>query len=185
MSMADWTPEQGPWAKYNKIWRWEVMAGFCLIHGYRNGAELGVAEGRFTLFMLAMLPQLKIRSVDLWAPQPDNQGPETWADWKHDKNYERLKTICERDYPGRVNLVRDWTHKAALDVADGSLDFVFVDADHSYEGCRDDIVNWTPKVRKGGIIAGHDIHMDGVKKAVEETGRYQEFSDHVWVRPIL
>jgi len=56
--------------------------------------------------------------------------------------------------------------------ADASLDWVFIDADHAYESVRKDIDAWLPKVRTGGIIAGHDfINWPGfgVIKAVTET----------------
>jgi Methyltransferase domain len=51
-----------------------------------------------------------------------------------------------------------------------SLDFVFLDADHSYEGVSADIAAWTPKVKRGGIIAGHDFchYFPGVIRAVLE-----------------
>ena len=57
----------------------------------------------------------------------------------------------------------------------GQLDFVYIDAQHHYEAARDDIETWYPKVRKGGILAGHDYLEGereagyfGVKRAVDE-----------------
>lgn len=61
---------------------------------------------------------------------------------------------------------------AARRYRDGSVDFVFIDADHSYESVRRDIDAWLPKIRKNeGIIAGHDFCVDfpGVIQAVTET----------------
>ena len=49
------------------------------------------------------------------------------------------------------------------------FDFVFIDADHSYEGCRADIAAYRPLVEPGGLIAGHDYHWPGVKQAVDEA----------------
>ena len=59
---------------------------------------------------------------------------------------------------------------AAPRVADGSLDLVFIDGIHSYEACAADIVAWTPKVRAGGIVCGHDYGLgnEGVLRAVQE-----------------
>ena len=61
---------------------------------------------------------------------------------------------------------------AAKDILDG-LDFVFIDADHSYDGCHADIEAWASKVRPGGLLCGHDYdNVDfpqwGVKRAVDE-----------------
>jgi predicted O-methyltransferase YrrM len=53
----------------------------------------------------------------------------------------------------------------------GSLDFVFIDGDHSYQGCSTDIDCWFPKLKSGGLLSGHDYRDDkdyGVKRAVHE-----------------
>ena len=56
---------------------------------------------------------------------------------------------------------------------DGSLDFVFIDASHEYEHVKADILKWYPKVKNGGVLAGHDCYPNnpefgGVYKAVTE-----------------
>lgn len=55
-------------------------------------------------------------------------------------------------------------------ISDESLDFVFIDANHSYEFVRDDLEFWYKKVKKGGYITGDDYDNTnfGVKKAVDE-----------------
>lgn len=45
---------------------------------------------------------------------------------------------------------------------DSQADMVFIDGDHSYEGCRDDILNWLPNIKPGGIIAVHDYKKETV-----------------------
>lgn len=54
---------------------------------------------------------------------------------------------------------------------DEEVDFVFIDGDHRYEGTRDDIKFWFPKLRKGGFMLFHDYNSswDGVRKAVDEV----------------
>jgi hypothetical protein len=59
---------------------------------------------------------------------------------------------------------------AANTFDDKSLDFVFIDASHEYEDVKNDIFHWYPKVKDGGILAGHDYHHDPVKQAVLESG---------------
>lgn len=51
-----------------------------------------------------------------------------------------------------------------------NLAAVFIDGDHSYESCKEDILAWHPKVKRGGILAGHDYSdtFPGVMKAAEE-----------------
>lgn len=73
-----------------------------------------------------------------------------------------------------------------------SIDLVFIDANHTYEFVKRDIEAWTPKIKKGGILAGHDYGNDGyrpyqgVYDAVNELfpGIVDEqymISDDVWM----
>ena len=48
---------------------------------------------------------------------------------------------------------------AAATFADATLDFVFIDADHSYEAAKADIAAWRSKVKPGGILCGHDCEL--------------------------
>lgn len=59
---------------------------------------------------------------------------------------------------------------AAIFFDDNSIDLIFIDADHSYEGVKKDILNFIPKMKKKAIMCGHDYDGDynGVKKAVDE-----------------
>jgi len=83
----------------------------------------------------------------------------------------------------RRQVIRARSVDAAARVPDGSLDFVFIDADHSYEGCAADIRAWLPKVRAGGILCGHDYRnthcpFPGVERAVEEAFGQPETGDN-------
>ena len=58
-----------------------------------------------------------------------------------------------------MTLIRKSSLDAASDFEDGSLDFVYIDANHAFEYVVADIAAWTPKVRDGGVVSGHDyIH---------------------------
>lgn len=164
--------------------RWHVVAGLCLLNGYRRGAELGVSHGRFTSFLCAAMYDMQMIAVDLWREQPGNtaEGSETYVGWNHEAAYENFISVCREYYPGRVDIRRMSTVDAAASVPDGSLDFIFIDADHSYEGCKADIEAWRPKVRKGGMVTGHDLNWPPVAKAVTEAfGPVQVLRDNVWV----
>lgn len=72
--------------------------------------------------------------------------------------------------------IRSESLEAAKQFEDNSLDFVFIDASHEYKDVKDDIISWLPKVKYGGVIAGHDYakldgtdpDFPGVKLAVHE-----------------
>ncbi len=65
-----------------------------------------------------------------------------------------------------------------------SIDFLFIDADHHYESVKTDLYNWMPKIKKGGIISGHDYAVGGecgVIPAVNEFfGQIKRMSSSVW-----
>ena len=69
----------------------------------------------------------------------------------------------------KVKFLKGFSVEMAKKVKDGSLDFVYLDGDHSYEGCRNDIHAWLPKLKLGGIMAFHDYNdIYGVRAAVDE-----------------
>jgi len=127
---------------------------------------------------------MRMTCVDRWAvgEPSERELSETYTGWDHEGNYQRFKGFAAEHFPGRVKIIRTSTAEAAKIVPDGSLDFVFIDADHTYEGCIEDIRAWTPKVRKGGLICGHDLNWPTVYRAVRETGPASLASDNVWLR---
>ena len=58
--------------------------------------------------------------------------------------------------------------EASSRLADGSLDFVYIDARHDYSGAREDVAAWWMKLCPGGFFAGHDLMFPGVRQAVVE-----------------
>lgn len=166
--------------------RWHVIGGLCLMHGYRYGAELGVSTGRFTSYLCAIMRDLKMIAVDTWVERPENTAPgqQTYVDWGVNENYANFKNTCDLFFGERVEIKRMDTVAAAETVEDDSLDFVFIDADHSYEGCKRDIEAWYPKVRDGGLIAGHDYSdkWPTVMRAVDEKFKLiGKGPDKVWL----
>ncbi len=73
---------------------------------------------------------------------------------------------------------------------DQSLDFVFIDADHIFTRCFADINSWLPKIKPGGIIAGHDYCKEhpGVIEAVDkifgEDWNKNYLDELCWVKEI-
>lgn len=79
--------------------------------------------------------------------------------------------------------------KSSLDAAeldcDEYYDLIFIDADHSYEAVKADITAWLPKVKKGGVIAGHDYPRSAVKKAVHEVlGEVEHDESTIWFKRV-
>lgn len=69
---------------------------------------------------------------------------------------------------------------ASKNYEDKSIEFVFIDGDHSYEAVMEDIAAWLPKVKPGGILAGHDYGWHApIKKAVADSFGPGDYSD-IW-----
>ena len=164
--------------------RWHVIAHLCRKHGLRRGVELGVREGRFTKHILLHVPGSHMTGVDSWCALPtrDEPGAETYERWPMAR-YRAEALALAGHFPGRCRMLEMTTDEAARVVPDSSVDFVFVDADHTEEAVARDIAAWTPKVRLGGLIAGHDIRWPTVRRAVAASGPFEEAGhDQVWLR---
>jgi len=136
-----------------------------------NGAvEIGVAEGNFSEDILNMPVKFPtVWLVDRWVSMPNVKGdsamPQSWHDANHANVVERTKK-----FNGRAVIIRQESTIAADLFRDNQLDLIYIDADHSYAGCRADINAWWPKLKQGGYMAFHDYQNKayGVNKAVNE-----------------
>ena len=148
--------------------RYEWLAEMVNENGFVFGAELGVREGTTSKYLLKNCPSLKkLVLVDLWASQPENTGPENYEGIDHDSNYKKVCGLS-RYFPDKeIIIIREMTKKAHIYIADHSLDFVFIDADHGFEAVQNDIDFWWPKIRGGGILCGHDYPWKSVENAVK------------------
>ncbi|NOZ20548.1 MAG: class I SAM-dependent methyltransferase [Planctomycetes bacterium] len=141
-----------------------------------EGAEIGVNVGFFSEKILADWRGSKLYCVDPWREFPQEEYTDR-ANVSQEKQDELYQQTVERLKPfgDRVELMRTTSEEAAKAFEDGQLDFVYIDAQHHYEAVKEDIALWYPKVRKGGILCGHD-YLDGhvrdcligVKSAVDE-----------------
>lgn len=87
-----------------------------------------------------------------------------------------------------VNLIKEYSHNVSAIFADKSVDLVYIDGDHSYEAVNKDIELYLPKIKQGGILAGHDYSKSwpGVVKAVDERLGSPDaiFKDTSWMKLI-
>jgi hypothetical protein len=132
--------------------------------GYKKICEVGVAAGGFLSILVLSNPSHLV-GVDVW----DKYDKEAYANipfyykcFPHHMNKvwrENVQAWAERTYLN-VDIIVNFSVEAAKQFEDGYFDFVYIDADHTYDGITADLEAWYPKVRKGGMIAGHDYHND-------------------------
>ncbi len=78
------------------------------------------------------------------------------------------KKLIENSKAWGINLLCKSSKKASSEFPEEFFDFVYIDGDHAYESVNQDISLWTSKIKKTGILAGHDYDWPGVKQAVDE-----------------
>ncbi len=157
--------------KYEGAWQSGYAAFPSILHerGLRRGVEVGVAFGGHSGAILERGGVDKLFGIDRYRHRGDYDDPMNLSQNLFDRLAQR---VVERMAPfgERFELIREDSSDAGEHFTDGSLDFVYLDADHSERGVWRDLCTWAIKVRPHGIIAGHDYgHEDfpGVKRAVD------------------
>jgi predicted O-methyltransferase YrrM len=76
----------------------------------------------------------------------------------------------------KIEFVYDDSENFSKRIENETLDFIFIDADHSYEGALSDFKLYFPLVKKEGIFAGHDFPLQGVNGALKDflVDRFKE-----------
>ena len=129
------------------------------------GCEVGVAFGTTFIYTLDNVPGIeKMYAVDPHA-HPTLTSPEDLVEWATVKKI--FIANCE-PYKNKVIFIDKTSDEAKDMIPDNSLDYIFIDGDHSYEAVYKDIRNYYPKMKSGSIFAGHDYNWEGVIKAVNE-----------------
>jgi hypothetical protein len=141
------------------IIRRENLMDIAIELDYKTGAEIGVLNGDFAGIVTSKWTGKWIL-VDPW--KHFDQGyidPSNFSDEEHENRYQAvLNKLSGRN----INVIRKESVEASKDLTDGCLDFVYIDANHSYKAVTDDLEAWWPKVAIGGIISGHD-YMDRIR----------------------
>jgi len=150
---------------------------------FPNGSkfvEVGCWKGRSTSYLAVEISNSK-KDIDFYCV-------DTWEDSEIYKKFLNNMRPVEKNYfPLRIS-----SEDASKKFKDRSLDFVFLDASEDYENAKKDIENWLPKIKPGGILAGHDYYPEGmhdwfpgIKQAVNETlsGFYTEDLCYVYRVP--
>lgn len=129
-----------------------------------KAVEIGAYSGEGTMILANYFDE--VLAVDPWLNGydiNDRASQQTPMKFVFAKFLENTKEL------GNVNYNQNKSLDALEAVEDGSLDLVYVDGDHRYEAVLADFKGWLPKLRAGGVMAGHDWSMQDVKKALSEV----------------
>lgn len=142
------------------------------------GVELGVHLGLNAMELLRVTKPKKLHLVDPWKEMRSAEHKDSWyqrvsqdeMDGYHDAVRKSFAPHVRR---GVIEIHRKASWDAMAEFEDGSLDWVYVDGDHSYAAVKRDLETSYAKVRTGGMIGGDDYKLggwwgDGIVRAVHE-----------------
>jgi hypothetical protein len=130
------------------------------------GCELGVCKGFTLRYFLDLAPEIsKVYAIDSWTPYMDWWGPVTQ---QMVDNWREYAMTLLNPYMDKISILEMDSISAASHIPDQSLDYIFIDGDHSYQSVIRDLDNYWNKVKTGGIFAGHDWNLPEVNQAVNE-----------------
>jgi hypothetical protein len=154
------------------------------------GVEVGVQEGAYSELLLDAWRGRELISVDPWLATPGHEyrSTDNVEQPVHEQRYRATLARLER-FGERSSVWRLTSAEAAERIRSATLDFVYIDARHDYGSVRQDLALWHPKLRPGGLLAGHDYVEGtfaegtfGVKRAVDEFAREHGLRVHRTLR---
>jgi hypothetical protein len=138
------------------------------------GCEIGVQRGLNALWMCERLDIVKLYLIDPYASYPNKvrERGRSLQGFLSQEEADKIRAEAEenlREHAGKIVWLVGKSAEMVSRIPDDSLDFVYVDGDHSYNACLTDLMLFYPKVKTGGLIAGHDYGRDvnGVQDAVD------------------
>lgn len=141
---------------------------------FPNGiaAEIGVAGAHFSKQVLDTWKSLgKIHLIDAWKHFPEGYSDACNLPQEiQEERYQRV--VLDLASHPKVSIHRHLSIGASMFFENESIDFIYLDANHSTKAVREDLEHWWPRLKPGGLFAGHDYQAGngegyGVKKAVD------------------
>lgn len=160
----------------------EVLIRLAWAWSWQRGAEIGVLKGKTLFSVLEAVPFLSMIGVDQWRilPLRDDECAETYDPYNMRVVESEVRQQATRFGP-RCAILKGDSSDVAARVEDESLDFVFIDADHTETGCRRDILAWAPKVKPSGMVLGHDNHWPTVRRVIDDLcPGWKDYGEAVW-----
>ena len=158
----------------NKRFRWHVINDHIKHIENPIGAEIGVHRGECSGHLLELHPGLKLYMIDMWSSDTYKGKGDDAVTGPYRELYQKQAEdnfFTARDRVEKLNAViyKSSSLEAVSHFQDDMLDFAFIDASHSYEDVKADILAWREKIKPGGYLFLHDYGLfEGVTRAVNE-----------------
>lgn len=145
--------------------------------------EIGCYQGESTTLFAHIIKPNVLYAIDPFKNGYDDTDTSSTGDFT-DIIYnfnERIKMFpC-------ITHIAEFSYDVVNKFEDSSLDFVYIDGNHSYEGVVRDIKSYLPKIKKTGFLAGHDLGRESVTNAIQDTFGEVDiyFEDSSWIKKII
>jgi len=135
--------------------------------------EIGVCRAETSCYLMENCPNIKVLyGIDPWLPYQDKPTQPITATMQDEFFKTAIKNIVEKGLRGKIRIIKRRSDKIVTSFLDNSVDVLFVDGDHRFEAVLNDLEIWWPKLKKGGIMAGHDYGVSGVMQALDRFKKY-------------
>lgn len=138
--------------------------------------EIGCFIGKSTNFLATEIAnsgkKIEFHTMDLWDYEMYSEPEKIWFDRSPER--QKFETPIEcfeyniKNIKQYVKYFKGDSKKLVENYVDNSIDFLFIDGDHSPDGFRKDLELWYPKVKNGGVFSGHDYEHPGIRGNVQE-----------------
>ena len=163
--------------------------------------EIGLGQGKSSGYMAVEIinsgKNIKLDCVDCWdmTKHPRLRVSDLpslrWR--KKDYTLEFLNNLKPIWNMLDIAVIQNYSTEASKLYEDNSLDFVFIDGDHSFSAVTDDIEHWLPKLKANGLIAGHDYTQEYINSVVpavdtffrKEKVNVSKSSWYVWISDLV
>jgi len=159
------------WFDYSKFYDFISEKQFKVL------VELGSWKGHSISYLAEKNKNSEIYAVDLWeislATEADWIDVNRPRDKRYFEDYVDIKKIYDEYLEHNntrhlINDIQEEASRASRFFYDEEVDFVFIDLWAKYDETIKTLKRWYPKIKKGGILSGHDYNIEGVSKAVTE-----------------
>ena len=143
--------------------------------------EIGVARGATSKYTIDNFNEKIFRYTGVDPYQPNYDRSDGFSYYNQELMDNLYKFVIEKINDHRFHLLRKKSNEAYLDFEDNSIDAIYIDGNHTYDGVKEDIIYWSPKVKPGGLIVGDDyLTFPEVRKAVKELFPSHNESENTW-----
>jgi hypothetical protein len=150
--------------------RRHLAIDFCNL-GFTKGVEIGTCHGTFAAVLCENNPNLMLKTIDPYIAVYQDRRTQRIGNEKQEGLYKQAKKRLKHY---NCEIVRKHSLEAVIDYPYESIDFVYIDGSHEFDYVMCDIIEWGKRIKKGGIVSGHDYVKRSKVRVIRAVDNYAE-----------